>query len=140
MGDMSSIWSFIIPPPALAAPVLTSPANSWLTKENDITKGWKTVLGGTKYELLISKNSSFTPSYLDIVDLTPPDPLSLTMSTTISDLADAKYYWKVRAYNALNVPGAWSASRNLTVDTTAPLPPILKLPAADATVIRSTHL
>ncbi len=57
------------------------------------------------------------------------------MSTTISDLADAKYYWKVRAYNALNVPGAWSASRNLTVDTTAPLPPTLKLPAADATVI-----
>ncbi len=134
-GDWSPVWSFIIPPPTLSAPILTAPAISQLTKENDINFGWKTVLGGTKYELLISKSSKFTTVEKDIVNLNPVEPLSLNMSNLVEDLTDAKYYWKVRAYNALNVPGKWSTSRNLTVDTTAPLPPVLKLPAADAIVV-----
>ncbi len=131
-GTWSSTWSFVIPPPALSAPALISPANAWLTKEHDLTFNWKTVLDGAKYELLISKSSSFATVERDIVGLTPADPKSLSMNYVANALPDGKYYWKVRAFNSSNVPGKWSTSRTLTIDAQAPPVPVLKLPVADA--------
>ena len=46
-----------------------------------------------------------------------------------SDLPDGVKYWKVRAVNYLDVPGAWSSARSLTVDTIAPPAPALSAPA-----------
>ncbi len=134
-GSWSPTWSFIIPPVILNAPVLISPVSGLLTNNNDVSFSWNTVLGGTKYELQVSKSSSFATTERDFIDLLPADPLSLSMVYDAIDLPDGKFYWRTRAFNTLNVAGKWSAIRNLTVDTVAPVPPVLKLPAADGTAI-----
>jgi hypothetical protein len=77
---------------------------------------------------LIARDADFT----DIVDTqtvtTPPFPSTVA-------LPDGGYYWRMRTYNAFNEPGKWSTTNYFTLDTDAPpSPPVLRLPAHDASV------
>jgi hypothetical protein len=48
---------------------------------------------------------------------------------TPADLADGKYYWRVRAFNVNNEPGKWCSPRSLWSIMFAPLAPVLAAPA-----------
>ena len=83
---------------------------------------------GETYQIQISISSTFSTW----IDIPPGSELSFTPSTS---LADAKYYWRVRACKAASVYSSWSSARSVTIDTVAPPAPVLKLPADNATVI-----
>ncbi|MGA2503338.1 MAG: hypothetical protein ABSG01_04535 [Anaerolineales bacterium] len=114
----------------LAAPVLTSPAAGYLTNDNTPGFTWNSVPYGSTYEIQIDHLSTFTA---------PVDQSAsgLGLSYTASLLTDGLKYWRVRTITANSEPGAWSAARSFTVDTTAPLPPVLSAPA-DGAVVRGT--
>ena len=61
----------------------------------------------------------------------------LGLTYTATPLTDGLKYWRVRAVNVHGEPGAWSLPRAVTIDTTAPLPPVLSLPA-NAAISRGT--
>jgi subtilisin family serine protease len=114
-----------------AVPVQTAPAANFLTNNNAPTFTWNAAAGGGTYEIQIDNNSNFASPEASASSIVPP------LSHTPSSLADGAWYWRVRALNANPVaePGAWSAARMLTVDTTPPQAPNMSLPADNATVV-----
>ncbi len=114
-----------------AAPVLANPTTASFT--NDITPdfGWNPVPGsGITYQIQIDNLATFAAPI-------EADQNGLGTTFTSPDLTQGLKYWRVRAYNATNEPGPWSLLRILTIDTTSPPPPILKLPA-NSTSVRGT--
>jgi hypothetical protein len=61
-------------------------------------------------------------------------------SFTPGPLADGTYFWRVRAFNDVGVPGKWSAKWKVTVDTVSPVAPLLRKPDHEAslTAVRPT--
>jgi predicted phage tail protein len=51
--------------------------------------------------------------------------------TTLGNLDDGRYYWRVRSINAYSQIGSWSSTRSFIVDNVAPPAPRLYLPGAD---------
>ncbi len=83
---------------------------------------------GNTYRIQVSKNSLFF--------LPEKDEIGSGLSYTVdSDLTDGKYYWRVKAINSYAVESPWSTVRNFTVDSSAPIAPILKLPLDLASVL-----
>ena len=76
------------------------------------------------YEVWVDSQSGFTA---------PVDVIYTGLTSTSKELEvalpDGVKYWKVRAVNFLDVPGAWSSTRSFTVDTIAPPAPALTAPA-----------
>ena len=121
-----------VTPTTLAAPALNSPANGSYTADNTPDLGWNPVGGALKYEILIDNSIYFnSPDYKGFTSSAE------TTHTISSNLADGKYYWKVRTVNYLEAPGAWSPYRSFIVDTLAPLAPKLSAPA-EAAILRGT--
>ncbi len=58
---------------------------------------------------------------------------------TSGTLLDRKYYWRVSAMTANNEYGPYSAAKNFTIDTIAPLPPVLALPVNGRTTIGTQY-
>ncbi|MCE5209169.1 MAG: hypothetical protein LLG42_12775 [Chloroflexi bacterium] len=104
------------------APTVISPANGFLTNDNTVDFSWNTVTNGVKYQLQISKSTTFSPNLVDQVL-----EEGITSYSTDS-LTDGKYYWRVRAIDDIGTNGLWSASRLFTVDTIAPAIPELYTP------------
>jgi Leucine-rich repeat (LRR) protein len=127
----SEVREVLINPGVPPAPVLTAPLNNTFTNDPNTAFDWETVVYGAKYELAIDTDAKFAaPVYRTVTDLTETGYIPDTA------LANNKYYWRVRAQNANDVWGAWSAYRVLTVDTAAPALPLHKTPANNA-VVRS---
>ncbi len=76
------------------------------------------------YEVWVDSQSGFTA---------PVDVIYTGLTSTSKNwkppLPDGVKYWKVRAVNFLDVPGAWSSTRSFTVDTVVPPAPALSAPA-----------
>ncbi|MCU0514113.1 MAG: tandem-95 repeat protein, partial [Anaerolineae bacterium] len=100
---------------------LVGPANAFLTREQP-TLRWNAVSGIERYEVQIARNSLFTAAVL------PVQVSGLTLTTEM--LPDGPLWWRVRALSAAGVPGAWSETRSLTLDTTPPAAPLPLAPAA----------
>jgi predicted secreted protein len=118
-------------PPIPAAPVLSSPANATLTNNPTPAFSWNSITAGNTYQIQIDNIKTFAhpeQTYTGAVG---------ELSYTAASLTDGLWYWRVRALNINAEPGAWSAYRLLTVDTLAPLPPVLYSPANDNS-LRST--
>jgi hypothetical protein len=130
-GDAAANWSawsaafaIYIEPTVPVKPVLNTPLNNAFTNDTTPELTWKSVAYGDNYHIQISKSSTFPP----IVGLIEQEGIT-GLAYTPGALAEGKYYWRVRARNVNGAYGPWSYSRYFTVDTTAPLPPVLLAPA-----------
>jgi hypothetical protein len=86
------------------------------------------VTNGVTYQVQISTVTTFVTQEQTVV----LDPGVLTFTATT--LPDGIHYWRVRAINYMNVPGAWSLVRYFTVDTVAPGIPTLTYPVTGQTI------
>jgi CSLREA domain-containing protein len=121
--------------PKPAAPLLSGPlANTFWTSTTLPPFTWTMAGTGHTFQVQIDNQSTFASPERDV--LTPVDELTYTADS----LADAKYYWRVRAINSSNVAGPWSLVRAFTLDNLPPAAPILTAPANNAfiTVVRPT--
>ncbi len=119
------VFALTITPKPLNPPLLNNPANNSFTNDTTPELVWTTVAdpGGqaVSYELVVSTRSNFR----ELVYSTTTANFSLSLP---SPLAQGRYYWRVRTLNALGAPGKWSKTFNFTLDTEAPLPPVLTAP------------
>ena len=94
----------------------SSPADGAVVAQ-PVTFDWSDVSGAVSYTIQVDEISAFGA------------PLILSASTaasqfTTSSLPDGwNWFWRVRAVNAEGTPGAWSAVRTITVQSTPPPPP-----------------
>ena len=116
-----------ITPPKPVAPLLASPLNASFTNDNTPTFSWNSVPYGETYQIQISPLSTFGTLAADFT--------ASEISYTPLTLVDAKYYWRVRAFNSGNVYSSWSTARSLTIDILPPPAPVLGAPVTDASVI-----
>jgi CSLREA domain-containing protein len=129
------IWSFLINPLRLTAPVLTSPVSGSFTNDSTPLIDWNPVsaVSGVNitYEVWIDDASSFSSPQ------TSDDPISdsqYEIDPALPDTPGKRYYLKVRAVYDGVVFGPWSSTRSFTLDTVAPTnPPNLTAPADDST-------
>jgi hypothetical protein len=107
-------FKLTITPTPPAAPQLSLPVNGATSVSSTVDLSWQTVtysFGSLRYQVQVDNLSSFaSPDYTTTtaVDATTASPT----------LLDGIYYWRVRAINNLDAPGAWSAVRRFTVDIT----------------------
>ncbi|MCJ7520279.1 MAG: hypothetical protein MUO42_11495, partial [Anaerolineaceae bacterium] len=120
----STAFAIYIEPTVPVKPVLNTPLNNAFTNDTTPELAWKSVAYGDNYHIQISKSSTFPP----IVGLIEQEGIT-GLDYKPATLAEGKYYWRVRARNVNGAYGPWSYSRYFTVDTTAPLAPVLLLPA-----------
>lgn len=127
----SEVRTFSMVAPIPVAPMAASPANNALTNETKPELSWAGVQWGHTYQIQIDNNSNFSSPEYD--STSGVGELSYMPDL---DLADGRWYWRVRAWNenSPQEPGVWSATRNFTVDTTPPVSPNLNKPADNAFV------
>lgn len=121
------VWKVIVTPSLPPRPLLAAPANAFLTNQPIVPLAWNPVSGVGEpftYELAIARAANF----VNLVLQTAVDGTAFITP----ELADGRYFWRVRALNYLGAPGPWSAPRNFTVDTIPPPVPLLSGPAAGA--------
>lgn len=116
-----SLWStpasFTIDTTGPTTPVQTAPANTSFSTDNDVTFNWKKATDANSntvtYELRYSTDAGQLNSATPVTGIT-------ATKKKINNLADATYYWQVRAVDTLGNAGGWSSVRSVTVDTTDP--------------------
>jgi subtilisin family serine protease len=125
-GPWSAARSFTIYTQSLVprSPVLESPANGSFTNDPTPELNWTGDLNSAIYHLQVSSSSTFSKSYILFEDKVLSSP-----GTTLPNLTDRKYFWRVKAANSNGDWGSWSSARYFTVDTTPPLAPKLLAPA-----------
>jgi hypothetical protein len=109
-GDWTPAFRFTVTPPLPIAPVITAPANGYTTASVPALT-WNAVpatpVGIKEYEYQISKSYTFK-----ILEQTGT---VVGLSYTPSGLLTGRHYWRVRAINNLDVPGAWASYRSFTL-------------------------
>ena len=127
-SEWSPTWSFTsISPPV--APQLLAPLSGAKTAQS--TLSWAAVENGAYYRVQISSSTLFDAL---VEDVTLP-PGALAHSAT--SLPDGFYYWRVCAYDDVDVQGAWSETWSFKLDTVPPaLPAVLK--PADGALVQTT--
>ena len=122
-GNWSSTWSFEIDTRVPIIPNLVSPiSGTWLTNTSVIFN-WSQVTFDAKspvrYILQVSTDTSFSNPIIDTTGFSF-DTLSLNQ---------ARYYWRVRAYDLAGNQGSFSVRDSFGIDNTAPSVPMLVNPA-----------
>lgn len=109
-----------------ATPSLASPSSgSLLTSYEHVRLDWKNATYAAIYDVQIAADSKFTTLLQQI------DGLSQSEYTFSEPLTpDRRYYWRVRAINAVGMYGKWSSARYFRTGMT---PPLLAAPENDAT-------
>ncbi len=130
-GDAAGNWSaisamtrFTITEPIPGQVTLTAPADKVLLNANPVYLVWYVSDYATGYITQLSTSATFA---------TISAEKQGTSTVAQFTLPDGLYYWRVRAVNGNNLPGPWSAVRSLTVDTTAPVAPVVQAPLQGAT-------
>jgi hypothetical protein len=96
------------PPPPLAAPTLSTPANGAAIARNaSIPFDWSDVSGAASYQIQVATSTTFVGLFLDQV-------VTASQLTTAFDSTGGRA-WRVRALDAGGNPGAWSAARTFTL-------------------------
>ena len=115
--------TFIVSPPAPAAPNLVSPANKGATKDTTPSLDWDEVTDAFQYRVEWSSDKGFKSDLQSMVVNAPTTEFTLA---TLPDTAATTYYWRVGSMNDLGVVGRVSKSFIFTLDTEAPDAPSLK--------------
>jgi len=127
-SEWSSTWSFTsISPPV--APLLLAPLSGAKTAQP--TLSWAAVENGAYYRVQISTSNLFDAPLVDVT--LPPGALDHTPAS----LQDGSYYWRVCAYDEVDVQGAWSETWSFKLDTIPPALPVVLKPA-DGAVVSTT--
>ncbi|MFZ2125425.1 MAG: Ig-like domain-containing protein [Candidatus Saccharimonadales bacterium] len=113
VGPWSSVWSLTLDSKAPVAPTLVSPVNGSIMKGTTVTQSWSTVDTDIDHYIYESYNDSSATS------LRWHEEFSAT-SKTANNVADASYWWRVKAVDHLGNVGPWSELWNLTIDNTTP--------------------
>ena len=129
-SDWSGYRTITILPPIPVAPSLTMPVIKAFTNDNTPDFVWKPVTWATNYEIQLDNLATFAAP----VDMNA-NGVGTTTYTALTGLSDGLKYWRVRAYNSVNEPGAWSAIQYFTVDTIPQAIPAMSAPANGATVL-----
>ncbi|HSW92696.1 MAG TPA: Ig-like domain-containing protein [Patescibacteria group bacterium] len=110
--------AFAVDSISLGAPTLLSPANGAAVGGASVTNQWSAVTGAVKYEYqsFNSANTNTTPRF----DAT----YSVTSKTATNVAEGTVFYWRVRAINADNTPGAWSELWKIVIDSSVPEAPL----------------
>ena len=104
-------------PPVLYAPILSLPINGSIDQPLSIELKWNPASGATRYNLQVSKSSSFTPLLLSETGIT-------STSKTLSALSyNTRYYWRVSSTNASNSTSPWSTVWSFVTLQPPPPPP-----------------
>jgi hypothetical protein len=92
------------PPPPLAAPSLSTPANgAQFSRNQNIPFDWSDVPGAASYQLQVATSSTFVGLFLDQV------VSASQLGTSFDSTGDRA--WRVRARDTDGNPGGWSAVR-----------------------------
>ncbi|MHA1244923.1 MAG: hypothetical protein ACTSP7_10175 [Candidatus Heimdallarchaeota archaeon] len=114
-------------------PVLYVPGNGALLTDTTPFFDWSTVAGFYRYNIQLSRSSSFSTgysAYLIHSTFTPSTPLG-----------EGLWYWRVRTSTLvffIEVWGAFGGYRTFTIDSVPPGVPSVVSPAADVTISDST--
>jgi hypothetical protein len=128
-GEFISGEEYTIDKPDLPPPALRSPREDAVTNLTTPTFRWTSVNGGSSYEIEIATDQAFpAPAIVD------GGTVNTTSFTPAAPLSEDVFYWHVRARTAGGQPGAWSAARTFTIDTTGPAAPTLISPAEGASI------
>lgn len=128
-GDWSAARSIIVQVALPGVPVVTAPANGFITNNTTPTFAWNAVTGAVSYDVQIDNLVSFASP--EVTGNTATN--SFTPSSGITP--DGLYYYRVRAVNATGGAGLWSAARYFTLDTLAPAEPNLSAPINGVTSV-----
>lgn len=102
---------------ALAAPVLTSPANGASVSGSAVTLTWNQVNGATKYQTQLSLDSSFSSP------INGSEHSSASARWTGFSNDGRRWYWRARAGNSQGW-SQWSSSRYFTNGTGSSIPSV----------------
>ncbi|MHA1555645.1 MAG: hypothetical protein ACTSPM_01800 [Candidatus Heimdallarchaeota archaeon] len=104
-----------------AAPSLYTPQNNVYLRDTTPTFDWSDVFLADRYNIQISKYSSFSTIYINV-------ERSVSTYTPSSPMGQGTYYWRVRSRHLLLFWGSWSSARSFTIDTYLPTSPQLLTP------------
>ena len=101
-------------------PVLVSPADGELTKDQTPTLVWEPAADPegsvVTYRLQVSSDTDFIPRAVK------ESRLLLTVFTPTAPLSNGRWYWRVRAEDARHKKSAYASVKSFTIDTSAPAP------------------
>ena len=116
-GAVLTVQAGSSPPPSggtPVAPTLLAPANS-ARVSLPLTLDWNDVTNAASYQIQVDDSSSFGSPFA--IDTT-----TAASQLTTSTLSARQYWWRVRGRNSAGTAGAWSSTRNFTVQaSTAPV-------------------
>jgi hypothetical protein len=114
----SGNWTFLVDTVPPLAPSLISPGNNYVTEQTTLTFEWSSVSDDTSrttdvsgvrwYELCVDNNSDFSS----------PEVLENVKNPSQENTLDngGIYYWKVRAWDWVENPSAWSETWKFTME------------------------
>jgi hypothetical protein len=108
----------------------TRPAADSLIRDDTPTFVWAAIAGAAHYRLQVDNNADFSSLVINT--------LVTTRQYTPTALADATYYWRVRARDAAGNWGGWCTRWAVTIDATPPAKPVQLAPANGATLADNT--
>jgi immune inhibitor A len=128
-GLWSPVWTLTVDTVRPVSPTLLSPATGSVLNTSQPELDWSDVADAAYYELQIDNSSTFG---------SPEVFLTITASTftATTPLPNAKYYWRVRTYDAAGNRSGWTAARSFTL-AYAPAPLETATPAFTATLAAS---
>ncbi len=130
-SEFTPAWTFTITPPVTLAPKLLLPANYAKLDTPTPDFSWKAVDDGDVYQIQIDNNETFASPVQDVtIDSGTPAYLASALPN------GGRYFWRVRAINAVGVAGAWSATWQFTLKQIAA--PVLLGPARGIPTDNST--
>lgn len=103
-------YSFALAP--LGVPILVAPANNGFVKGASVTNSWNAVAGADHY-IYQSYNDAAASSVRWTQNVRET-------SKSAANVADATFWWRVKAVSASGQESAWSELRKVTVDSTNP--------------------
>jgi hypothetical protein len=119
LGPWSAVRTLnAVDPPVSPAPTLLSPANGGKHAPGNITFSWQEVSGARYYQLQLDTRSDFSSGRSTLVSY-------LTRGQHTLNLAEGRYWWRVRLANDITV-GPWSGAWSLELkngEPPAPTPP-----------------
>jgi parallel beta-helix repeat protein len=124
IGANSSYRSFRVDVTAPLAPSLRSPANGAITNDNTPTFVWDIVTdpSGLTYNLQVDNDPDFSSPEVNQTGLAD------NIYTSITELVDENYSWRVRAIDGAGNVGQWSIVRTFLIDTIPPGVPTVVSP------------
>jgi photosystem II stability/assembly factor-like uncharacterized protein len=123
-GLWSNTWTFTTTPNPPDNTVLKSPDNNSTQYVKNVTLNWYNTPDALTYDLQVSTAANFSSFLVNATGMS-------NVNYALSNLANGKYYWRVRGVNNV-ATGNWSSVFNFTVDYVVPAKVVLSAPSNGA--------